>query len=85
MAWSLCVFLKPSALCCVICVEILAHVTVLWLSLQGLSGNTMLGVGHVVTTSVGMCDIDIRPVGTLTSDLTALTGHRAQTAVMFHG
>eukprot|EP00064_Thunnus_orientalis_P004488 superscaffoldBa00000407_g4500 len=27
----------------------------------GLSGNTMLGVGHVVTTSVGMCDIDIRP------------------------
>ncbi|XP_046367678.1 actin-like protein 6A isoform X1 [Haliotis rufescens] len=24
-------------------------------------GNTMLGVGHVVTTSVGMCDIDIRP------------------------
>ncbi|NXD66977.1 ACL6A protein, partial [Eolophus roseicapillus] len=29
--------------------------------LQGLSGNTMLGVSHVVTTSVGMCDIDIRP------------------------
>lgn len=29
---------------------------------QGLSGNTMLGVSHVVTTSVGMCDIDIRPV-----------------------
>uniref|UniRef100_H3A6F0 Actin like 6B n=1 Tax=Latimeria chalumnae TaxID=7897 RepID=H3A6F0_LATCH len=29
--------------------------------LQGLSGNTMLGVGHVVTTSIGMCDIDIRP------------------------
>ncbi|XP_051563357.1 actin-like protein 6A [Myxocyprinus asiaticus] len=28
---------------------------------SGLSGNTMLGVGHVVTTSVGMCDIDIRP------------------------
>ncbi|XP_025088716.1 actin-like protein 6A isoform X2 [Pomacea canaliculata] len=24
-------------------------------------GNSMLGVGHVVTTSVGMCDIDIRP------------------------
>lgn len=23
----------------------------------------MLGVGHVVTTSIGMCDIDIRPVG----------------------
>lgn len=22
----------------------------------------MLGVGHVVTTSVGMCDVDIRPV-----------------------
>lgn len=32
------------------------------LSRQGLSGNTMLGVGHVVTTSIGMCDIDIRPV-----------------------
>ncbi|KAI5109356.1 actin-like protein 6A, partial [Silurus meridionalis] len=29
---------------------------------KGLSGNTMLGVGHVVTTSVGMCDVDIRPV-----------------------
>ncbi|XP_072349545.1 actin-like protein 6B isoform X3 [Scyliorhinus torazame] len=28
---------------------------------QGLSGNTMLGVSHVVTTSIGMCDIDIRP------------------------
>lgn len=25
-------------------------------------GNTMLGVGHVVTTSVGMCDMDLRPV-----------------------
>ncbi|XP_063398458.1 actin-like protein 6B [Mytilus trossulus] len=25
------------------------------------SGNSMLSVGHVVTTSVGMCDIDIRP------------------------
>jgi actin-related protein len=25
------------------------------------SGNTMLSMGHVVTTSVGMCDIDIRP------------------------
>ncbi|XP_069131911.1 actin-like protein 6B [Argopecten irradians] len=25
------------------------------------SGNTMLSAGHVVTTSVGMCDIDIRP------------------------
>ncbi|CAH1785345.1 unnamed protein product [Owenia fusiformis] len=24
-------------------------------------GNSMLGTGHVVTTSVGMCDIDIRP------------------------
>lgn len=31
--------------------------------LQDVSGgNSMLGVGHVVTTSVGMCDIDIRPV-----------------------
>ncbi|XP_039614551.1 actin-like protein 6A isoform X1 [Polypterus senegalus] len=30
-------------------------------NVKGLSGNTMLGVGHVVTTSVGMCDIDIRP------------------------
>jgi serine protease inhibitor len=26
------------------------------------SSNTMLSMGHVVTTSVGMCDIDIRPV-----------------------
>lgn len=24
-------------------------------------GNSMLSMGHVVTTSVGMCDIDIRP------------------------
>ena len=27
----------------------------------GLVGNTMLGVGHIVTTSVGMCDVDVRP------------------------
>lgn len=25
------------------------------------AGNSMLGVSHLVTTSVGMCDIDIRP------------------------
>uniref|UniRef100_A0A673JHN3 Actin-like protein 6B n=1 Tax=Sinocyclocheilus rhinocerous TaxID=307959 RepID=A0A673JHN3_9TELE len=30
-------------------------------NVKGLSGNTMLGIGHVVTTSIGMCDIDIRP------------------------
>ncbi|XP_066578441.1 actin-like protein 6B [Amia ocellicauda] len=30
-------------------------------NVKGLSGNTMLGMGHVVTTSIGMCDIDIRP------------------------
>lgn len=24
-------------------------------------GGSMLGVGHIVTTSVGMCDVDIRP------------------------
>ncbi|XP_030879316.1 actin-like protein 6B, partial [Leptonychotes weddellii] len=30
-------------------------------NVKGLSGNTMLAVGHVVTTSIGMCDIDIRP------------------------
>jgi len=24
-------------------------------------GTTMLGVGHLVTTSVGMCDVDLRP------------------------
>lgn len=30
----------------------------------------MLGVGHVVTTSVGMCDIDIRPVST-SSDISS--------------
>ncbi|XP_046553772.1 actin-like protein 6A isoform X2 [Haliotis rubra] len=29
--------------------------------IKDVPGNTMLGVGHVVTTSVGMCDIDIRP------------------------
>lgn len=27
----------------------------------GMVGNTMLGVGHIVTTSVGMCDVDVRP------------------------
>ena len=32
--------------------------------IQEAQGNSMLGVGHVVTTSVGMCDIDIRPVST---------------------
>ena len=32
------------------------------MTLQESQGNSMLGVGHVVTTSVGMCDIDIRPV-----------------------
>ncbi|XP_076842278.1 actin-like protein 6B isoform X2 [Brachyhypopomus gauderio] len=30
-------------------------------NVKGLTGNTMLGVGHVVTSSIGMCDIDIRP------------------------
>lgn len=24
-------------------------------------GGSMLGAGHIVTTSVGMCDVDIRP------------------------
>ncbi|XP_077978025.1 actin-like protein 6B [Glandiceps talaboti] len=28
---------------------------------KGLDGNTMLSVGHVVSTSIGLCDIDIRP------------------------
>lgn len=27
----------------------------------GVVGNTMLGVGHIVQTSVGMCDVDVRP------------------------
>lgn len=27
----------------------------------GMVGNTMLGVGHIVQTSVGMCDVDVRP------------------------
>lgn len=27
----------------------------------GMVGNTMLGAGHIVTTSVGMCDVDVRP------------------------
>ena len=30
--------------------------------IKDVPGNTMLSMGHVVTTSVGMCDIDIRPV-----------------------
>ncbi|XP_002739133.1 actin-like protein 6B [Saccoglossus kowalevskii] len=30
-------------------------------NIKGLDGNTMLSVGHVVSTSIGMCDIDIRP------------------------
>ncbi|XP_074659955.1 actin-like protein 6B [Tubulanus polymorphus] len=29
--------------------------------IKDVQGNSMLGIGHVVTTSVGMCDIDIRP------------------------
>ncbi|KAK6184521.1 hypothetical protein SNE40_001833 [Patella caerulea] len=29
--------------------------------IKDIPGNTMLGAGHVVTTSVGMCDIDCRP------------------------
>ena len=34
--------------------------------LQDIPGsNTMLSMGHVVTTSVGLCDIDIRPVSNL--------------------
>ncbi|XP_049775021.1 actin-like protein 6B [Schistocerca gregaria] len=27
----------------------------------GLVGHTMLGVAHIVTTSMGMCDVDVRP------------------------
>ncbi|XP_014234274.1 actin-like protein 6B [Trichogramma pretiosum] len=27
----------------------------------GVVGNTIVGVGNIVTTSVGMCDVDIRP------------------------
>ncbi|XP_022187474.1 actin-like protein 6B [Nilaparvata lugens] len=27
----------------------------------GVVGNTMLGAGHIVSTSVGMCDVDVRP------------------------
>ena len=30
-------------------------------NVKALSGNTMLGVSPVFTTSVGLCDIDIRP------------------------
>ncbi|KAL5006993.1 hypothetical protein ScPMuIL_015799 [Solemya velum] len=29
--------------------------------IKDVPSNTMLSVGHVVTTSVGMCDIDVRP------------------------
>ena len=36
------------------------------MTIQDLQGaNSMLSVGPVVTTSVGMCDIDIRPVSNL--------------------
>ena len=29
--------------------------------IRGSNPGTMLGAGHVVTTSVGMCDVDLRP------------------------
>lgn len=29
--------------------------------IRGTNSGTMLGAGHVVTTSVGMCDVDLRP------------------------
>ena len=35
--------------------------------IKDVPGNTMLSMGHVVTTSVGMCDIDIRPVSVFSS------------------
>ena len=28
--------------------------------IRGTKTGTMLGAGHVVTTSVGMCDVDLR-------------------------
>ena len=28
--------------------------------IRGTNTGTMLGAGHVVTTSVGMCDVDLR-------------------------
>ncbi|GAB1602844.1 actin-like protein 6B [Argonauta hians] len=41
--------------------------------IKDVPGNTMLSVGHVVTTSVGMCDIDIRP--SLYSSVIAVGGN----------
>ena len=39
-----------------------------YFAFQGVGeSNSMLSVGHVVTTSVGMCDIDIRPVSSTKS------------------
>ena len=30
--------------------------------IKGIEGSTAMGVTQVATTSIGMCDIDIRPV-----------------------
>lgn len=34
----------------------------LLLFMQGIESTTLLGVPHVITTSIGMCDMDIRAV-----------------------
>ena len=36
---------------------------------QGLENTTLLGAPHVINTSIGMCDIDIRPVRIITNFL----------------
>ena len=42
--------------------------------IKDVPGNTMLSMGHVVTTSVGMCDIDIRPVSIMYRTVAGLGG-----------
>ena len=34
------------------------------ISFQGIEGSTAMGITQVATTSIGMCDIDMRLVGT---------------------
>jgi hypothetical protein len=43
----------------------------------------MLGVGHIVTTSVGMCDIDIRPVSFIDDNFHKTLNKWHQIAVSF--
>ena len=44
----------------------------LFVTFQGSDGNSMLSVSHVVSTSVSMCDIDIKPVSINTQQIHVL-------------